>query len=243
MRNANGYKKGNQIMTAQTPVLECRELSKTYADGKLKVEVFRQLDLSIAKGEQVAITGSSGEGKSTLLHLLGGLDQPTSGHVMVEGVDINSLNENKRCQLRNQKLGFIYQLHHLLPEFTVLENACMPLLLRNMPITYVKKRAIDLLEKVGLGARLEHKLGEISGGERQRTAFVRALVTQPICVLADEPTGNLDHETAHRVYETMLALNREMGTSFIVVTHDLVLAQRMDRVLILQNGQLMPREL
>lgn len=220
------------------PVLACHSLAKTYLDGALRVDVFQGLNLSVAQGEQIAITGSSGEGKSTLLHLLGGLDKPTRGQVLLEGQDLNQLPETQRCQLRNQKLGFIYQLHHLLPEFTVLENACMPLLIGRMPILEAKQRAQDLLAKVGLGHRLHHKLGEISGGERQRTAFVRALVTQPACVLADEPTGNLDHETAHLVYETMLALNREMGTAFVVVTHDLALAARMDRMLVLRGGVL-----
>lgn len=219
-------------------VLECRQLAKTYKDGRLKVDVFNNLNFQLKPGEQIAITGSSGEGKSTLLHLLGGLDKPTKGEVLLEGVNINQLSEKKRCYLRNSKMGFVYQLHHLLLEFSVLENVCMPLLLNKVPIHEVEKRGHALLKKVGLHHRLNHKIGELSGGERQRTAIVRALITNPVCVFADEPTGNLDHKTAHAVYETMLELNREIGTSFIIVTHDLSLAAKMDRVLSLENGAL-----
>jgi lipoprotein-releasing system ATP-binding protein len=196
------------------------------------------VNLSLAKGEQIAIVGASGSGKSTLLHLLGGLDKPSKGEVLIDGVNIHQLNETNRCHLRNQKLGFVYQLHHLLPEFTVFENVCMPLMLGKMNKKEAADRANDVLNKVGLSHRLLHKLGEISGGERQRTAIARALVTNPVCVLADEPTGNLDNKTAETVYELMLTLNQEYQTSFIIVTHDLRLASRMDRILLLENGEL-----
>jgi lipoprotein-releasing system ATP-binding protein len=222
----------------ESAVLVCDGVKKTYHEGKLNVPVLHGVHLAVQPGEQIAIVGESGAGKSTLLHMLGGLDKPTSGVVRVDGVDINRLSENKRSLLRNQKLGFVYQLHHLLPEFTVLENVCMPLLFQTMPIEQVRETAIELLKRVGLEKRMLHKLGEISGGERQRTAIARALVTGPVCLLADEPTGNLDHKTAEKVYQTMLEMNRASNTSLIIVTHDLALAKRMDRQLVLEDGVL-----
>lgn len=219
-------------------VLEAKNLQKTYKDGKLQVEVLKNIQLQLQQGEQIAIMGASGSGKSTLLHLLGGLDKPSAGQVLIDGADIHHLSEKQRCQLRNQKLGFVYQLHHLLPEFTVLENVCMPLLLRKFSVKQAEVRAQAILEKVGLAPRVAHKLSEISGGERQRTAIARALVAEPVCILADEPTGNLDRHTAESVYETMLQLNRELNTSFIIVTHDIQLAKRMDKVYELVNGNL-----
>ncbi len=219
------------------PVLECRALAKTYQDGKLFVDVFRCINLAIAAKEQVAIIGPSGSGKSTLLHLLGGLDKPTEGTVCINGTDIYALSEKKRSQLRNRTLGFVYQLHHLLPEFSVLENVCLPLLLQEKTIIEAEHQATELLAKVGLAKRLGHKVSELSGGERQRTAIARALVTKPSCLLADEPTGNLDQQTANGVYETMLELNRDVGTSLVIVTHDLQLAKKMDRILTIQDGE------
>ena len=219
-------------------ILSAKQLAKTYHDGKLHVEVFKDLSIDVKRGEQVAIIGSSGAGKSTLLHLLGGLDKPSHGDVYIEKTAINALSEKERCQLRNKKLGFIYQLHHLLPEFTALENVCVPMLLANLDSKQAKEKACYLLEKVGLGKRIQHKVGELSGGERQRTAIVRALVNDPLCVFADEPTGNLDEETAHHVYQMLLQLNQEVGTSFIIVTHDKHLAKQMHRVLRLEGGTL-----
>ncbi|WP_058533601.1 lipoprotein-releasing ABC transporter ATP-binding protein LolD [Legionella saoudiensis] len=219
-------------------ILSTKQLYKSYNDGNSKVEVLRGIDISIARGERVAIIGPSGSGKSTLLHLLGGLDKPTSGEVVVNEVNWQKLSEKRRCQLRNKGLGFIYQFHHLLPEFSALENVCMPLLLANSSINEAQEKASTILEAVGLGARKEHKPSQLSGGERQRVAIARALVHQPYCVLADEPTGNLDQTTATKVFDLMLELNKKMNTALVIVTHDQQLAQRMDRVLVLGEGTL-----
>jgi len=218
------------------PVIECASLSKSFADGKSKIEVLKNIDFSVAPGERVAIVGASGSGKSTLLHLLGCLDRPTSGEVKVDGNKIAQLNDRKLSALRNKYLGFVYQFHHILPEFSVLENVCMPLLIRGTKPSDAKDKANELLKKMGLEKRLTHKLGELSGGERQRTAIARALVTDPACVLADEPTGNLDHKTADQVFEAMSKLNQDLSTSLIIVTHDLNLAKKMDRCLKLEDG-------
>lgn len=235
MNNMNMNPKHDHITT---PVIECRQLSKSFQDGRLHVDVLRDVNLSVKPGEQVAILGSSGAGKSTLLHLLGGLDKPSKGEILLNGQDIRSLSEAKLCRLRNEMLGFVYQFHHLLPEFSVLENVCMPLLIRREEPEHAKALAMALLHKVGLANRVKHRLAELSGGERQRTAIARALVTKPACVLADEPTGNLDFRTADKVYETMLELNRSLNTSLIIVTHDPRLAEHMDRRLTIVDGQL-----
>lgn len=219
-------------------VLQCIGVSKSFRDAGLSVDVLSDINLSIAAGERIAIVGSSGSGKSTLLHLLGGLEEPTQGEVWVAGKKLSELNEAKRGMWRNQNLGFIYQFHHLLPEFTALENVAMPLLIRKTNPAEAKKQAIELLEKVGLGKRVDHKPGEMSGGERQRAAIARALVTKPRCVLADEPTGNLDRHTADQVYQTMLELNAEIKTSLVVVTHDETLAHRMDKIYHIKDGKL-----
>lgn len=217
-------------------VIRCRDLSKTFDDGQLRVEVLQKIDLEIQSGERVAIIGASGSGKSTLLHLLGGLDTPTQGEVEILGERISLMKEAARGKFRNQNMGFVYQFHHLLPEFTALENVAMPLLISGQNVADAKVATVNILERVGLGERINHKPGELSGGERQRAAIARALVTKPKCILADEPTGNLDYKTADKVYDMMLELNKELDTSFLVVTHDPNLAKRMDRILSLEKG-------
>jgi lipoprotein-releasing system ATP-binding protein len=217
-------------------IISCQNISKRFKEGKLDVEVLRGITLDIHAGEKVAIVGSSGSGKSTLLHILGGLDLPSEGSVQILDQDIAKLSDTERGLLRNKSLGFIYQFHHLLPEFTALENVAMPLLIGGAKVADATIKASEILDKVGLGQRLNHKPGQLSGGERQRAAIARALVTNPQAVLADEPTGNLDHKTAMHIFDLMQGLNQEMQTAFVIVTHDMQLAEKMDKVYNLIDG-------
>jgi lipoprotein-releasing system ATP-binding protein len=223
------------------PVLEARNVHKSFRQGPVTLEVLQGVAISVAVGERIAIVGASGSGKTTLLQILGGLDRPTTGHVLVDGKDIHEQSEQERGALRNRALGFVYQFHHLLPEFSALENVAMPLLVRRMKVADARAKARSLLERVGLGERLGHRPDQLSGGERQRAAVARALVTEPKIVLADEPTGNLDGTNAESVFALMLELNQELGTSLIVVTHDMRLASRMKRMYAIERGVLTER--
>lgn len=224
--------------TPATGILHCQQLGMTYTEGPNDVEVLSGINLQIEKAERIAIVGASGSGKSTLLHLLGGLDVPTTGSVWIDGNEISGVSDKQRGELRNQYLGFVYQFHHLLPEFTAVENVAMPLLIRGVDDAQARTKAADILSDMGLGHRLEHRPVELSGGERQRAAIARALVTEPSVVLADEPTGNLDENTAHTVFEMMLDLNRRIGTALVMVSHDMSLANKMDTVYRLEVGAL-----
>ena len=219
-------------------ILQCSHLAKQFSDGGLNTHVLSDINLTVNKGDRLAIVGSSGSGKSTLLHILGGLDEPTDGTVEIHGQDINQLSVNKLSQLRNQSLGFVYQFHHLLPEFSAVENVAIPLVIGGVSPMQAQQQAEELLIKVGLSHRLIHKPSELSGGERQRAALARALITQPACLLADEPTGNLDQRTAQAIFELIIELNESLGTALIIVTHDTSLASKMDRVLTLTDGRL-----
>ena len=219
-------------------VLKVDSVSKTYQQGSFQVPVLREVSFEVQRGEQIAIVGASGSGKSTLLHLLGGLDTPSSGQVMIDGQNLAQLNEVQRGQLRNQKVGFVYQFHHLLPEFTALENVMMPLIIRRVATKLSRDKASTLLEQVGLAHRFDHKPAELSGGERQRAAIARALIIEPVCLLADEPTGNIDRQNAKNIQDLMTNLDREFAVSLVVATHDLELAASIDRVLTLENGHI-----
>ncbi len=219
-------------------ILQCKGLTKRYQQGELDVEVLKGIDLSIKAGTRVAIMGASGSGKSTLLHLLGGLEKPSSGEVILDNIHINRIKSSQLAKLRNQSLGFIYQFHHLLGEFTLLENVAMPLLIGKHSIKSAQQQALELLDRVGLAHRVKHKPSELSGGERQRAAIARALINKPKCVLADEPTGNLDSKTAENVYQLMQELNQELQVSFLIVTHDKTLAHRMDTVVYMEDGRI-----
>jgi lipoprotein-releasing system ATP-binding protein len=223
---------------SQSGILRCQQLGMTYTEGPNDVEVLSNINLQIEKGERIAIVGASGSGKSTLLHLLGGLDLPTTGSVWVDGQELSKMSDKKRGLIRNQYLGFVYQFHHLLAEFTAVENVAMPLLIRGDDTKEAKKKASELLEEIGLGHRLEHRPIELSGGERQRAAIARALVTEPNVVLADEPTGNLDENTAQGVFDMMMSLNQRIGTALVMVTHDTSLASKMDKRYHLESGTL-----
>jgi len=218
-------------------IIVAKNLTKKYTEGKLCVEVLSDIDLTIKTAQMLAIVGPSGSGKSTLLHLLGGLDIPTAGKIAIDGIDINKLSEKNKSQLRNKYLGFVYQFHHLLPEFSALENVALPLLIGGFTVEYAKLKAKEILARVGLARRENHRTGELSGGERQRVAIARALVTNPKCVLADEPTGNLDQKTAQHIYEMIIELNQEFQTAFIIVTHDLAIARKMQTTLVLEDGR------
>ena len=225
-------------MTELNSVIEVSHLTKSFHDGELDVQVLKDINLSIQASQRIAIVGSSGSGKSTLLQLLGGLDNPTQGEVILCGNHLSQVSDTVRGQLRNQYLGFIYQFHHLLPEFTALENVSMPLMVRDLSTQQIKQKAQEILERVGLKERLKHKPGELSGGERQRVAIARALVTQPKVILADEPTGNLDNKTALQVHDLMLDLNKELNTAIVMVTHDTKLAEKMDSIYELKDGDI-----
>lgn len=220
------------------PILSCIDLAKSYSDGKSVIQVLKKINLEVASGEMVAVVGSSGSGKSTLLHLLAGLDRPTAGKVILNQRNLHEMYEEEKCELRNRTMGFIYQFHHLLPEFSALENVGMPLLIRGEEPQHIIERASELLELVGLKDRMEHRLGALSGGERQRVAIARALAPDPACILADEPTGNLDPHNAERVLELFFDLQKKRQTSVVMVTHDLTIAKRADRVFRIQNGEL-----
>lgn len=236
----NNQKTVGSTAPAESVVLECRQIHKSYQDADSIIKVLTGISLSVERGEQIAIMGRSGSGKTTLLQMLGGLDTPSSGEIWVEGRNLHRLGEGPLERLRNQSIGFIYQMHHLLAEFTAIENVAMPLLIAKIAPKLAAERAVDLLEQVGLKSRLEHRPAELSGGERQRVAIARALINNPTCVLADEPTGNLDDESTDQVFEVMRALNRSKKTSLIIVTHDAILAAKMDRGYILHAGHLMP---
>lgn len=220
------------------PIIQCHQLSKSYLDGKTSVDVLNGIDFSVSSGDRISIVGPSGSGKSTFLHLLGGLDVPTSGQVCINGLDWQLMNEKTRCTTRNKNLGFVYQFHHLLPEFTALENVALPLLLTGVGVGIAEKQAGEMLGEVGLSQRKLHKPGQLSGGERQRVAIARALINKPLCIFADEPTGNLDQATAAKVFELMLNLNTQLQTALVIVTHDLQLARQMEKSIVLHEGKL-----